>query len=144
MMTRYTQLRWLLAGDAFAILVVTMIGFLTHYGAIQNWRWLTTFLPVLAAWLIVAPWLGVYRSETSRQVRQVWRPALAALLSAPLAATFRGLWLNAAVLPIFVVVLGLTNALGLLLWRLVWSLVMLRANRQANRQAKRQSGLENG
>ncbi len=140
MMTRHTQLRWLLAGDSLAILMVTMIGFLTHYGAIQNWHWLTTFLPVLAAWLFIAPWLGVYRGETRCQVRQVWRPALAALLSAPLAATFRGLWLDAAVPPIFVVVLGLTNALGLLLWRLIWSLFVLRVNRQANRQA----GLENG
>lgn len=131
MMTHRSQLRWLISGDVFAVLIVTIVGFLDHYGAIQGWRWLTTFLPVLAAWFAIAPWLGVYRHDVICQPRQAWRPALAALLSAPLAATLRGLWLNAAVLPIFVVVLGLTNALAFLLWRLVWAVIMQRMTRQA-------------
>lgn len=131
MMTQRVQLRSLLGGDVVAVLIVTMVGFLDHYGTVQGWRWLTTFLPVLAAWFAVAPWLGVYRGDLVCQPREVWRPVLAALLSAPLAATLRGFWLNAAMLPIFVAVLGLTNALGLLIWRLAWALVGKRLVRQA-------------
>lgn len=120
---------WLLAGDIAAALVVTLIGFLTHYGGIEGWRWLSTFVPVTAAWLSVAPWFGAYDPDLSRQPRQVWRFALAAFFSAPLAATLRGLWLNAAVLPVFVVVMALTNALGFLVWRLIWALVAQRIDR---------------
>jgi hypothetical protein len=116
-----------------AILVVTIAGFLTHYGAILNWRWLTTFFSVLAAWFAVAPWLGVYREDLACQPRQVWRPVLAALLSAPLAATLRGAWLNAAVLPLFAAVLGLTNALGILIWRFGWVIAMQRVAHQAGK-----------
>ncbi|RPJ50838.1 MAG: DUF3054 domain-containing protein [Chloroflexi bacterium] len=130
MMTRRVQVGWLLGGDVLAIFVVTMAGFMTHYGAIKDWRWLTTFLPVLAAWFAIAPWVGVFRSDLASQPRQLWRPVLAALLSAPLAATLRGAWLNAAILPLFVVILGLTNALGLLIWRGIWVVVVQRANRQ--------------
>jgi hypothetical protein len=126
MITRRVRTGWLFGGDALAILVVTMIGFLTHYGAIQNWRWLTTFLPVLVAWFAIAPWLGVYENDRACQYRQAWRPVLAALLSAPLAAVLRGAWLNAAVLPLFTGVLGLTNALGLLIWRIIWATAMQR------------------
>jgi hypothetical protein len=131
MITRRAQMGWLIAGDVLAILVMTMMGFLTHYGDIQGWRWLTTFLPVLAAWFAIAPWLGVYRADLACQPRQVWRPVLAALLSAPLAATLRGAWLNAAVLPLFVGVLGLTNALGFLVWRGIWAIAMHRVVRHA-------------
>lgn len=131
MITRRAQAGWLIAGDVLAILVVTMIGFLTHYGDTEGWRWLTTFLPVLFAWLMIAPWLGVYRTDLACQLREVWRPMLAALLSAPLAATLRGAWLNAAVLPLFVGVLGLTNALGFLIWRGTWAILMQRVIRRA-------------
>ncbi len=131
MMTRRAQVSWLMAGDILAVLVVTMIGFLTHYGNVQGWRWLTTFLPVTAAWFAIAPWLGVYRVDLACQPRQVWRPVLAALLSAPLAATLRGAWLNSAVLPLFVGVLGMTNALGFLIWRGAWAIAMQRIARRA-------------
>lgn len=131
MMTQRVQLRWLIGGDIAAVLVVTMIGFLNHYGTILEWRWLTTFLPVLAAWFAIAPWLDGYRSDLVCLPGQVWRPALAMLLSAPLAATLRGIWLNTAVPPIFVAVLAFTNALGFIIWRLAWALFMQRAIRQA-------------
>lgn len=121
----------LLVGDLLAVLVVTWVGFLDHYGNLQGWRWLTTFLPVLAGWAVIAPWLGVYDGELSISARQVWRPVLAAFLAAPLAATLRGLWLNAAILPIFVIVLGLTNALGFLIWRLLWIGVLRWSSRRA-------------
>jgi hypothetical protein len=118
--------RWLLLGDILAVLAVTLIGFWTHYGEITGWRWLSTFFPVLAAWFAIAPWLGVYQAEFSRRPLQVWRPALAALLSAPLAAALRGLWLNAVITPVFVAVLAATDALGFLVWRWLWTAIARR------------------
>ena len=120
------MLRSLIIGDILAILVMTLIGFWFHYREIRGWRWLTTFFPVLIAWFAIAPWLGVYRMDLACSGRHVWRPALAALLSAPLAAWLRAVWLNAAIVPvtaiapIFVLVLGLTDALGFLIWRFLW------------------------
>src|SRR5512146_160599 len=110
---------WLYLGDTAVVLVVPVIGFLDHYGGLRDWRWLSTFVPVLAAWFVFAPWFGVYRADLACEPRQVWRPALAALLCAPLAATLRGFWLNTVILPVFVVVLGSTSALGFLIWRLI-------------------------
>lgn len=116
----------LLVGDILAALVVTLIGFYTHYREISGWRWLTSFLPVLASWFAVAPWLGVYSIERSGQVRQAWRPALAAVLAAPLAGTLRGLWLNSVIAPIFVLVLAATDGLGFLIWRALWAAAVSR------------------
>ena len=121
-----TPLIALILGDALAILVVSLIGFITHYGKIEGWRWLTTFLPVLAGWFAIAPWFGVYRPGASRQLSSIWRPALAAFLSAPFAAWLRGAWLNSAILPLFILVMALTNALGFLVWRALWALISSR------------------
>lgn len=128
-----THLPWLIAGDLLAAFIVTAVGFLNHDGSLQGWRWLTTFLPVAAAWFLIAPWLGLYRPEIARSARQIWRPVLAALLSAPLAATLRGFWLNSPILPIFVLVLGLTNGLGWALWRLAWAALSRRILPESNR-----------
>jgi hypothetical protein len=129
MFTRQSPQKWLLVGDILAILIVSLIGFFTHYGEIRGWRWLSTFLPVLAGWLAIAPWLGVYRPEIWRSPLHAWRAGLAAFLSAPLAAWLRGAWLESPILPLFVLVLGLTNALGFLIWRLLWSLAARRIDR---------------
>ncbi len=134
----------LMIGDLVAILIVTWIGFLSHYGNLQGWRWLTTYLPVLVGWFVMAPWLGVYQADLAGDFRSVWRPALAAFLAAPLAATLRGLWLNAAILPIFVIVLGLTNALGMLIWRFIWVGVQRWRMHRASGLASRTGGADHG
>jgi hypothetical protein len=121
MFTRNKTTFWLILGDLAAALVVALIGFLTHYGKIEGWRWLSSYVPVVVGWLAIAPWLGVYRAETANRPVQVWRAGLAAFLSAPLAAWLRGAWLNTPILPLFVLVLGLTDALGFLVWRGLWA-----------------------
>lgn len=110
----------LLAGDAAAALVITLIGFATHQSSLTDFRWLTTFVPLCLAWLMIAPWLGVYRAEVYRSPRQLWRPALAMFLAGPWAALLRALMLNAAVLPIFALVLAASGAAGMLVWRFVY------------------------
>lgn len=111
----------LLIGDAITLALTTLIGFSFH-GTLGNagGRLFTTFLPSLAAWLLIAPHLGAYDLQRAAQLRELWRPFWAVFLSAPMAAWLRGIWLNTAVIPIFVLVLGAVNALAILVWRAIY------------------------
>ncbi len=113
----------LLAGDALMLALVTLAGLATHDELGQAGRRLwPTFLPLLAAWLLAAPHLGVFDPQKTRQVRSLWRPFWAMLLAAPLGALLRSLWLgSSAVIVDFVLVMGGLSALALLAWRcLFW------------------------
>jgi len=121
----------LLTGDILMMAVVTFAGFATHDRRDAVSRMATTFFPLLAAWLMVAPWLGQFRGNESRLLPALLRTTLAAFIAAPMAALLRGLWLNSPILPIFVLVLAATSALGLGLWRAAWYLWRHRQPREA-------------
>jgi hypothetical protein len=129
MKSRRTALTGMLIGDIVCALILSLIGFYTHYGRIEGWRWLTTFVPVLVGWFAIAPWLGVYSAVYDRRPTQSWRAGLSAFLAAPLAGWIRGAWLNTPILPLFILVLGLTDAFGFLIWRFLWSLFLQRYKR---------------
>ena len=109
----------LIIGDILAILIVTLIGFATHRELDTSFftRISVLFFPLLIAWFLVSPWLGLFQTEVTSNPKQLWRPALAMLFAAPLAAVLRGLILNAPIIPIFAVVLAATSAFGMLIWR---------------------------
>jgi Protein of unknown function (DUF3054) len=111
----------LIAGDVLVLLLVTVFGFATH-GELGSagLRMLTTFVPLVVAWALVAPHLGAFDLERISQPSQLWRPFWAMVLAAPWAAWLRGALLNAPVLPVFVVVLGGVCALALLVWRFLY------------------------
>jgi hypothetical protein len=111
----------LISGDVITLGLVTVFGFATH-GEIgtAGVRMLSTFLPLAAAWLIIAPHLGVFEIQRTLDARQLWRPFWAMILASPLAAWGRGLILNAPILPVFVMVLGGISALALLAWRALY------------------------
>lgn len=109
-------------GDLLALLTVTLLGFIFHGESIASSRWLTTFLPLSAAWALQSPWLGLYQREIALNRRSAaWRAALAALLAAPLAGLLRAMMLGSVVVPIFVIVLALTGAFGMALWRVIFA-----------------------
>ena len=112
----------LILGDLLALAIVTLIGFATHgeIGLSFLPRMAAAFFSLCIAWFLLAPWFGLFQDEVTRNARQLWRPALAMLFAGPLAVVLRGLILNAAVLPIFALVLSATSALGMLLWRILW------------------------
>lgn len=116
-MARSKQL--LYVGDAVAILLVTLVGFITHGETDLSFlaRFLAAFVPLGLAWFLLAPWFGLFESEIVSSLKQLWRPVLAMVFAAPLAAVVRGLILNTAILPIFAIVLGATSALGMVIWR---------------------------
>jgi hypothetical protein len=117
--------RTLFLGDAFALLLTTLIGFITHGEADVSFlpRFLAAWVPLTLAWLLIVPWFGLFQPETISNPRQLWRPVLAMLFAAPLAVVFRGLILNAVIQPVFAIVFGATSALGVVVWRGLLSLL---------------------
>jgi len=115
--------RLLVLGDGISIALVTLIGFATHaeLSVSSMPRMLATFLPLALSWFLLAPWFGLFEPGIAASLRQAWRPALAMLFAAPLAAVVRGLIVQTPVIPIFVIVLGGTGALGILTWRTIYT-----------------------
>ena len=112
----------LILGDILALLIVTLIGFATHGETSISFfpRVLTTFIPLLIGWFLLAPWFGLLDPEIYSNPKQLWRPALTMLFADPLAVVLRGLILNAPIIPIFAVVLSVTSALGMMIWRTLY------------------------
>ena len=127
MPSRRAQISILIIGDVITLALVTGIGFATHgtLGTAGS-RMLTTFVPLLVAWAAVAPFLGVYDPGRAMEPRQLWRPFWAMVLAAPLAGWMRGVWLNAPIQPVFVLVLGGVSSLALLAWRSIYWLAFAR------------------
>jgi len=121
---------WLIIGDAITLALVTAVGFASH-GTLETagTRMLTTYVPLLVSWFLIAPYLGVYNLEPVADIRQLWRPFWAMVLAAPFAAWMRGAWLGTAILPLFVVVLGGFSALAIIVWRLLYWGIIRRAER---------------
>ncbi len=124
----------LILGDILALLIVTLIGFATHGEAGLSFlpRMAAAFVPLVISWFAVAPWLGLFQDEVIRNAKQLWLPALAILFAGPLAVVIRGLILNEPIPPIFAVVLSVTSALGMVIWRTIYWML----NRQAREERK--------
>jgi hypothetical protein len=116
-----TQQAILFVGDMTVFIFGTLVGFASHDSlGTSGWRLLTTLLPVIIAWLLIAPYLGVYDRKIVVTIRQIWRPFWAMVLAAPMAAFLRGAWLGSPIIPIFVVVIGGVNAIFILGWRIFY------------------------
>ena len=115
----------LYAGDILVLLVTTLIGFATHNELKSEFflRMVAAIVPLTIAWFLLAPWFGLFQPEIISNPKQLWRPVLAMIFTAPLAVVFRGLILNSTILPIFAIVFGTTSALGMVIWRGIYSLL---------------------
>jgi len=122
----------LFIGDLLALAIVTVIGFTTHgeAGAAFLPRMAAAWLPLSISWFAIAPFFGLFSSGTTTDLKQLWRPALAMFFAGPLAVVMRGLILNAPIIPIFGVVLSLTSALGVVIWRAVYLIIDRRTGRE--------------
>jgi len=116
---------FLILGDILAIGLVTLIGFGTHGETGLSFlpRMAATFFPLVIAWFLLTPWLGLFQDEVIHNSRQLWRPALTALYAAPMAVVLRGFMLNVPIIPIFAIVLGMASALGMVVWRALYFLL---------------------
>ncbi len=112
----------LILGDILALLIVTLIGFATHGEAGLSFlpRMAAAFVPLVISWFAITPWFGLFQDEVVHNPKQLWLPALAMLFAGPLAVVIRGLILNEPIPPIFAVVLSVTSALGMVVWRMIY------------------------
>jgi len=120
---------WLVCGDGLVILVLSIAGYLTHYAGQESFslRWMSTFFPFWLGWTAAALLGGLYSAGIqSRWQTAVWRGAVAGILAAPFATMLRGLYLNTAVSPLFMIVLTATAGLALAVWRASWALLARR------------------
>lgn len=110
-------------GDMIALAIITVIGFASHGETDVSFlpRMLTTFIPLVVSWLLIAPWLGLFDAKIISNSKQLWRPPLATLLAAPMTAILRATLLNSVALPLFTLILGGSAAIGMLIWRGVWN-----------------------
>lgn len=116
----------LVAGDSLVLGLVTTYGFASHdMLGTAGWRMFSTFGPLLLSWFLISPHLLVFDLDRTAQPGQLWRPFWAMVLAGPLAAFLRGMLLNAPIIPLFVIVLGGTAAIALLIWRTLF-LIFLR------------------
>jgi hypothetical protein len=118
----------LVLGDVIALALVTVIGFASHgeYSAQFLPRMAASLVPLCIGWFLLAPQLGLFQPSIARTASQLWRPVFVMLFAGPLAALLRGIVLGAPVIPSFAIVLSLTAAVGLTLWRLLWLLIFRR------------------
>jgi len=121
----------LILGDTVAIAILTVIGFATHGETDISYipRMATTFFPVLVSWFLIAPWLGLFDEQVVANPKLLWRILLAMVFIAPLAVILRATLLHSVVQPLFALILGGSNALGMLMWRGVYLFVVRRAKR---------------
>lgn len=118
---------WLLAGDLIVLALVTVFGFASHDELSAGIsRYLATFIPLLIAWLLTAPFLGAYDADKVMEARQLWRPFWAMVLAGPMMGLLRGLLLGTVVVPAFVIVVGGISAIALLAWRFVYLVISSR------------------
>ncbi len=112
-------------GDLCVTALVTFAGFVSHGEAALSFlpRLLITLLPLTAGWFLLAPWFGLFNLKIISSPGQFWRVWVVMLFVAPLAGLIRAALLIENAIPVFVLVLGTTSALGLSVWRLIFSLL---------------------
>lgn len=118
----------LIIGDLIAFVILTLIGFATHSETDISFlpRMAAVFIPMVFSWFVLAPWLGLLDENIVPDPKQLLRIPLAFLFVAPLAVILRGAWLHAPVLPLFTLIVGGTNALGMMLWRWLYIFIAKR------------------
>ena len=121
----------LIFGDILAIAILTFIGFATHgeTGISYIPRMGTTFFPVVVSWFLIAPWLDLFDEQVIVNPKLLWRILLAMFFVAPLAVILRATLLHSAAQPLFALILGGSNAFGMLMWRGIYLLIARRAER---------------
>ena len=119
----------LILGDIIALAILTVVGFATHGETGFSFlpRMGVIYLPMLFGWFVLSPWFGLSDEQVITNPKNLWRIILAMLFIAPLAATLRAALLGAAMLPLFPLILGGSNAIGMMVWRWIYIFIAKRA-----------------
>lgn len=112
----------LILGDIVTLAFLTLIGFATHGETGTSFlpRMAVIFFPAVFAWFALAPWLGLFEEPVTDFPKNLLRIPLAFLFVSPLAVIIRSALLNAPALPLFSLIFGGSNALGMMVWRAIY------------------------
>ncbi|MBA2678692.1 MAG: DUF3054 domain-containing protein [Ktedonobacteraceae bacterium] len=124
----------LVLGDVVVFLVFAAIGRRSHgeeAGLSAVLQVVTTAIPFLLGWFLVAPFIGAFRRDIqANPLKMVQRTALAWLAAWPVAMLLRGLLVDHAIPPwTFWLVAFISNTVFLQIWRLPYALIMKRSKR---------------
>jgi hypothetical protein len=119
----------LILGDIVAHAILTFIGFATHGETDLSFlpRMAVVFFPTLLGWFLLAPWFGLFDEAAISAPINLLRIPLAMLFIAPFAVILRGALLNAPTLALFALILGGSNALGMMVWRWLYIFIAKQA-----------------
>ena len=119
----------LILGDIVSLAILTVIGFATHGETGFSFlpRMGVIWLPMLFGLFVLTPWFGLSDEQVIANPRNLWRIILVMFFVAPLAATVRAALLGAAMLPLFPLILGGSNAIGMMVWRWIYIFIARRA-----------------
>jgi hypothetical protein len=114
----------LLLGDFLALAITTLIGFITHRETDISFafRFAAIYFPLSIFWVLFARLFKLFQPEIAPDFKQLWRVPLAMLFAAPLAVVVRSFILQTEIIPIFMLALGATSAIGMLIWRGIYLL----------------------
>lgn len=120
----------LIVGDTISFLVFASVGRSSHgeasgFGAIS--LVFETALPFILGWLVIAPFVGAFRTDpTEPPLGLLRRSALAWLIAWPICLGLRALIRQSSIPWTFALVVFITNMLLLLAWRAVFTWVTRR------------------
>ncbi|GAC1504774.1 MAG: hypothetical protein NVS2B12_17840 [Ktedonobacteraceae bacterium] len=122
----------LVLGDIMMFLVFAAIGRRSHgeaVGLAAVSQVVTTAVPFLLGWFLVAPFIGAFRRDIMADpLKMARRTALSWLAAWPVAMLLRGLLVDHAIPPwTFWLVAFISNTVFLQLWRLPYALVSKRS-----------------
>ncbi|NWF63939.1 MAG: DUF3054 domain-containing protein [Chloroflexi bacterium] len=120
----------LILGDIVALSILTVIGFATHGETELSFlpRMAAVFFPALLGWFLLAPWFGLFDPCAISIPKNLLRIPLVMLFAAPFAVILRGALLGAPALPLFALIFGGSNALGIMVWR--WLYIFIARSNQ--------------
>jgi hypothetical protein len=119
----------LILGDIVTLAILIVVGFATHgeTGASYLPRMVASLIPLALAWFLLSPWFGLFDETVISNPKHLLRILLVFLFAAPLAVILRSVILALPVVPIFALILGSTNAIGMMLWRGIYIFITRRS-----------------
>jgi hypothetical protein len=118
-----THFKSIIVGDAIVLLLVTIYGFVSHYGvSFDVNKIFSSFIPWWGVWTIFAIYLDLYDDRIILDAKSFWRIIVAIIITAPIATLLRNFWLTGSFgpfEPFFMIMFGSTATAALIAWRLV-------------------------
>jgi hypothetical protein len=125
-----SRIALLASGDALVFIVFAFIGMRSHKEALTVPAVLITAAPFAIGWFLVSPFVGAFRRNITSQVSKMsLRTVLAWLAAWPVGLLLRGITRHEVPPVTFALIMLVTNAVFLQIWRVPFAWVASRRKR---------------